>query len=344
MEKIALRFDGGEASNGRLHFYEYSRSQYATARFISTIEHFRRTGTIAERITQSSYVEILVETPREGSFLEVLLVKAQEVAATAISAPLSGLIALVWQLILPRNERTESNIVELARIRLAEEQERTEQERLRAAQVDRYMRILEQGNANTQDALELVRYALDSNNPALARADLDQRRLLEIQNELQQEESRQEEIDRARASVERIDPESLAKLSSRLRPMLPEMALPLKKSAESMSIEGGREGKPLILLNPRNIKEITEKRLDEQVSELTVRVKSYDRDRGVGKVSSVDLPRQLNFAVPPSEQQRLLRKILESMTRGTVVFVCRAYRDKDGQPTSLLLEDVRDVP
>ena len=102
MEEIALRFDGGEAANGRLHFYEYTRSQYATARFITTIEHFRRTGEIAQRITSKSYVEIFVETPKDGSFLEILLVKAQETAAVAVVAPLASLISLVWATLLPR--------------------------------------------------------------------------------------------------------------------------------------------------------------------------------------------------------------------------------------------------
>lgn len=343
MEQISLRFDGGEASNGRLHFYEYTRSQYATARFISTIEHFRRTGNVAERITRASYVEILVATPREGSFLEVLLVKAQEVSATAITAPLGSMISLVWQMILPRSEKTENQIVEMARIRLAEEEQRTEQERLRADQLAILGRIVEQNNATTQEALALTRQALNSTSPALARADLDQRRLLEIVDELNQEEARQDEIDRARASLEGIDTEKLARLTSRLRPMLPEMALPLKKSADTLSIEGGRRGKPLILLNPRNVQEITEKQLDAELSELVVHVKSYDRDRGVGKVSSAKLPRQLNFAVPPIAQAQLLYSILDSMTKSNVVFVCRLYRDKDGQPTSLLLEGIRDV-
>jgi hypothetical protein len=125
--------------------------------------------------------------------------------------------------------------------------------------------------------------------------------------------------------------------------MLPEMALPLNKSASTLVIEGGQKSKPLILLNPENVRELVEKQLDEETTDFVVHVKSYDRDRGVGKVSSHDLPRQLNFSVSPVLQLELLHKILEAMAKEQVVFTCRVFRDRSGEITSLVLEDVQDI-
>src|SRR5690606_39003909 len=128
-------FEGGIADAGQLHFYEYSRSQYARARFLATIEHFRRTEVVAERITLSSNVEILVKSPQTGSFIEDVVVPAlQEGMAAAISTPLSALISYVWHMMINRPEKTDSALAELASVRKAEiaasvlnEQERTKQ-------------------------------------------------------------------------------------------------------------------------------------------------------------------------------------------------------------------------
>jgi len=340
MEKIALRFDGGHAAQGRLHFYEYTRSQYATARFVTTVEHFRRTNEVAQRITRSSYVEIMVETPKEGSFLEILTVKTTEAAATAVSVQLGSLLSHVWSVMLPRNEQSDSEVSEMARIQLAMAQQ---QAQISAQETER-MRILasiiERNSADLSQALDITQRALLSGSAAYGRAELDSTRILEVQKQLQAEKVRQTQIESDRVSLEEIDPEKLNKLTSRLRPMLPEMALPLKKSADTLAIEGGTEQKPLILLNPRNVAELTEKTPEDEAIELTVHVRSYDRDRGVGKVTSDKPPRQLNFSVAPLNQPRLLMKILDAMSRPTVTFLCRRYFDKSGEPTSLLLEDI----
>lgn len=69
METLKIRFQGKLASSGRMHFYEYGRYQYATARFISTLEHFRRTGAVASKITGSAKIDIYIFLfQRKGHF------------------------------------------------------------------------------------------------------------------------------------------------------------------------------------------------------------------------------------------------------------------------------------
>lgn len=340
MEEISLRFNGKEASQGRLHFYEYSRSQYATARFLSTVEHFRRSGRVPPRVTRSTYVDVFVETPKDGSFLEVLLIKSQEAAASAISAPLTSLIALVWNTILPRDQRAETDLLEMAKIQRDEEIERTRQSEQETERLRELRLIIETENATTQQALALADNALKSSNPAYGQSDLLGARIEEIRQELLRENERSLQTRDHADELEKIDAEQLAKLTSKLRPMLTEMALPLKKSADTLQIESGKDQKPLLLLNPRNVAELDEKVLDDVTVELEVHVRSYDRDRGVGKVSSPELTRQLNFVVPPSKQLRLLPDVLDAMAKDTVVFSCRMYRDKSGLPSSLLLQDI----
>jgi hypothetical protein len=67
-ESLSVVYDGALASQGELHFYEYSRAAYGIARLVATIEHFRRTGSVAYKITQGSYVNILIRASEHGSF------------------------------------------------------------------------------------------------------------------------------------------------------------------------------------------------------------------------------------------------------------------------------------
>jgi hypothetical protein len=61
---------------------------------------------------------------------------------------------------------------------------------------------------------------------------------------------------------------------------------------------------------------------------------------GVGKFSSPELPRVLNFIVPLRERDQFRDKILEATKRNRIVLRCRKMLDQSGMPTSLILIDV----
>ncbi|HEV7229027.1 hypothetical protein [Brevundimonas sp.] len=74
LEKISsviTTFHGGETDNGRIEFYEYSRSSYALARLIATVESFRRKGKVPGRITGASNVEVFTQLPEYGSWIYI---------------------------------------------------------------------------------------------------------------------------------------------------------------------------------------------------------------------------------------------------------------------------------
>ena len=73
-EKFSVVYDGGLASEGQLHFYEYGRAAYAVAGLVATVEHFRRTGHVASRISSRSYVDVIINAPERGSFpIDILI-------------------------------------------------------------------------------------------------------------------------------------------------------------------------------------------------------------------------------------------------------------------------------
>lgn len=349
-ELIRVKFDGGLASTGSLHFYEYSRSQYATARFIATIENFRRTGRVAERITVQSNVDIIVKTPQKGSFVEDLLVPAaQQGIAALISAPLSSLISYVWHLLAPRSDKTEMVVNDLAKIRIAEIEAEAaqgarnadvEKERERTRQLETLRTILSEERATTTQALDLLRWALESPNTAIPRAGITRENLLKSRVEIKAEQQRESEFSEHLEQLEAVDEDTINKLTSRLRPMVPEMALPLRRSADRMSLSHGDASTAYAHLDEDVVRAIQTRSTEETVVEVVGHVRSYDRDNGVGKINSDDLHRTLNFVVPVADRRRLRDSILNAMRLDKVKLLCRRVVDDSGLPTSLILIEV----
>jgi hypothetical protein len=129
-------------------------------------------------------------------------------------------------------------------------------------------------------------------------------------------------------------------ITSRLRPMIPEMTLPLRRSAKKMFLGRSRSDQPYIFLDEKIARSLVEKSSEVDIVTITGRVKSYDRDAGIGKFVSDALPRVLNFIIPINDRARLRDLVLEAMRRNRVAISCRRTIDQSGLPTSLTLIDV----
>lgn len=154
-ERFILTFDGGIASEGYIHFYEFGRSTYATARFLNTLEYYRRTGKIPDKITNSRSFEVYSKAPQQGSFFsEVIYSSVQEAAATAINVPLNTLISYVWAMVNPGKEDDEKAIIALAEAMKSSQEQQTKT-------VESIERIVAGQNAIQQDLIDILKEAKD---------------------------------------------------------------------------------------------------------------------------------------------------------------------------------------
>jgi hypothetical protein len=340
-EVLRVQFDGGIASAGRLHFYEYSRAEYALARFVITIEHFRRTEEVVEKIGSRSYVDLFVASPERGSFIQDIVVNViGSGASVIISVPLAALMSYVWHRLAPRQTRTDEILVEIAQLRLAEARQRTIQERERTAQLRIYQSILEDERAPAKDAETIVGEALEGYETLRGSLAVPERDLTAALDELGAEAERERQFEKYKEALEKIDETTFNRLTSRLRPSIKDISLPLRKSATRMSIGDARAKRTFMYMDLAIAEAIQHRRLEEEVVEIEGRVKSYDRDSGAGKFKSPEFPRVLNFIVPISEKARLRDSILSAMRRDRVVLKCRRQVDDSGMPTSIILLDV----
>lgn len=344
-DTVEIRYDGGLAAEGQLHFYEYSRASYGFARLLSTAEHYRRTGHVAQKIRQRNYVELIIVAPKKGSFVtEVIVPAVMEHAPKLAGVSIKALISYIFQLLSPREKKTDETVIELAKIRLAEEKERTAQSREETKRMKELKEIVETQQATTKQALDLVSYAMKTSNRAVARLHEERAVYADMQRELHAEQEREDEIKKVESQLKVLDPKSVARLTSRVRPMVTEMGLPLRKSAKVFTIGAANENKPLAYFDEARVAAVQSKKVEEEPVQITARVKSYDRDAGVGKLVSEEFTRKLNFVVPPDRRSELQAKILRAMSEhvDTVKIEVLRVIDKSKQPTSLILIDVKE--
>ena len=235
--RLSIAYHGGIAEHGQLHFYEQSRASYGFARMLITAEHFRKTGKVAQKIGNKNYVELLVTAPQKGSFItEVVIPTAKAVIPDLATVPLKAIMSYIFQLVATRSATTDENAIELAKIRLAEEKERTAQGQQITRQFETLADIVKTQSATTQQSLDLARYAVKTQNRAVARLNDDKAVYIDMARELEAELQRQKEISKVEDQIRKASPAAIAKLTSRVRPMIGEMGLPLRRSSDYFTV------------------------------------------------------------------------------------------------------------
>lgn len=349
-EKLSLVFDGKLASSGELHFYEYSRASYGFARFISTIETFRRTGQVPKRIVAASNIDLIIKAPNQGSFpIDIIAPLVTSVGTELASIPLKILVEYVMhsvQRLLPSQENA---LLKAAELHLELEKQRTAQiaaqQSGETARLDAIKRMVADQNVTTRAALDLIAQSQAANSSAFERLTETVENVADLRDRLALMEKREESFREYQPELERVEDERMLRLTSKVRPQIAEMALPLRKSASYMAVTSGESRVVSARLNREEAYDINSRRLSDEPSAQAVRLAAYDRDTGVGKIDLLDLDlRRVSFSVPPASRARLRPKIAEAIDKDSAQASFRIFKDQSDQVTSVVLEDIELMP
>lgn len=343
---ISLKFDGGIASVGTIHLYEYSRSQYALSRFITVVERYRQTGEVIDRVTADRTVDMVVSAPKRGSFgLEILIPLVQPVASQMQNVAFDALFGYVWRRLLPPSTTNDAMAVELARVELAREKERTKQLGSREEAETERLRIVAEiaagGHATTQQALALVERALANADPRTLEAGYGPERLIAERHMLSADLTSELELNSYEAQLRAVPSEDLTRLTGKLRPMVSDIALPLRRSATVAAIGTPANDNKFVRLDAERVRRIGDRRVDPRPIEVAGLVRSYDRFSRRGKIESDAFEKTMYFSVDFDDAE-LPPKVISAMRRQKVVCVCNAYRDAADNITSFILRDILD--
>jgi hypothetical protein len=102
-ERLVLSYHGGTAERHALDLYDASRALYGAARFLYTLDNFRLTGHVVERVT-STHVRFELLPSSAGSFefnfeyvKQISELAAPAVAEALAKVPLEAIIGWVTE-------------------------------------------------------------------------------------------------------------------------------------------------------------------------------------------------------------------------------------------------------
>ena len=84
---ITFSFTGGIAENHELSFYEAARFQYAAAKLLYKLEHFRQKGIVLDRVSRKIDADIRVSTAKEGDLPLILVPVSELVSGRGLCSP-----------------------------------------------------------------------------------------------------------------------------------------------------------------------------------------------------------------------------------------------------------------
>lgn len=349
--ELSVVYEGGLATEGQLDFYEYSRAAYGFSRLISTIEVYRRTGRVPQKITRQMKVDLIIRAPEKGSFpidiLAPIIAASGDIKSILSYVPLNVLLKFLLQTVKTLLPQSRDRIIALAELELERDKQRTAQSEQETERIVEIRKIVESGNATTQAALDLLDRQLQKPDTALSNLNENVASLSSLREELSEILDRNTELADHSSSLERIPDRHLAELTKKIRPQIAELGVPLGRSAKVVSITEGRKRAPVAIFDQRRIADIQSRELDEFEENIFIRVIYYDRDGGYGRCDiylnqSDDDPflRKISFSVGANRRNSLRSSLLEAEDIGIVPAKVRYFRDKDSNITSVLVNDV----
>lgn len=324
---LTFKFEGGDPEQNQLNFYDASRFLYGAARFVYTLEHFRQTGRVLSRITERINVDFRVPTPTPGSWVQdIILVSAPIIAEASIKAPISILVAHVFQR-LSGLMGGKKHALELARQLTAQERERTAQERERSAQ---------ESEITTQQAISIIDRLVRER-----RGDDQQRlRLAQAQAELASALAREQALSAYIGELRSITDEQEARLLAQTQPQLAEIGKPLIRSATNLYISNGSIGEPFAFLNRRSVEALSGNVEDPIPTLLVGSITRYDKETGWGKLRNKEFSKPISFVVPSVKKNQINLEVIEAMKEKQVEVSAYRVRDRRGVVRYLVLDKI----
>lgn len=339
-DKIIFSFEGGMATNHELSFYESSRFQYAAARLIYKLEHFRQTGKILERVSEKIDADIRVSAAKEGSWeLEIALASIPALGLS-LSVPLNVLLGYILNSVKPKS-KGQDIAVQLARIELARERERTKQGHIDASRLRSLENIVRSQSATVKEALSLLKdrsYAdVDKACPNI----IESKEELEfIKDELRAEKKYQKMIEPYEAELNNIPAEKIVKLTDMFRKSSKELAYPLRSSATSLSVSFNRNNE-FCVFNRESLEGIADEIQDKIPTYLEGSIKMYDKETGWGKFrNNEQFYKPIPFMVPAGTKKNNLTKISKALASPLMGANFYIVRNSSKEPIRLILDKI----
>lgn len=346
--QITFRFTGGMADKGELNFYEAGRYRYAAARLLYTLEEFRQTGTVKQKLRTFVNVDIVTKSSEPGSFIDPVFVQlAPFIADNYLRMPLEKVLCWVLDRVLPKSNQ-DGRVLALAEAlveshnryaSVALERERTAQAEIeeRRAQFNELVRQLRHRD-DDRETLRRAAQIFRSNANAPYRVADEIGSMEFAADEIEAELERQTALEEYADEIERVGPAEEEDLLQRVRDILPEMAQPLKRSAHCLQLAGANDNDRFFTINGQRVEQI-KKRIRGKAQTYSGNIVRYDKKQGFGKFQIEGVRKMITFRLPVEMRSPYRNKILEAMKSPLVEAIFVPIIDGSGRVVMLIFQD-----
>ncbi|WP_175583485.1 hypothetical protein [Salipiger sp. HF18] len=303
-----------------MNFYEVARFQYAASRLLVKLAQFRQVGRFPKNISNKSNVDIFVKPFTEGSFNIDVDDPGQPKEDQFVDLSLGDLVAYI-------SERVIEKIDEEAMGRSLS--------RLPAARAD--------VSDVTADAVDTAAHELASGNAEIGDfpADLQpllRRRVAEI--------NRDERLLEREGSIKKIDAAREQKLIAMAAPLMSEMAVALRRSAETLEVTStsDRGVNKVLFLDERMASDIETARVDTEITAILCDVVQFNKDNGWGKVKIENGSKVVSFSIPYDLLPSIKQRLIDTMKKDQVYLQTYFVRDRGGDVVRLIVAGILNTP
>jgi len=319
-ESLSFHFEGALADGHRMNFYEAARFQYAAARLMVKLAQFREKGIFVKNITRNSNLGIQLVTQSDGSFnINVEVPDQDPKDELFVKISLSDLIAYVSERII---EKLDENA----------------------------LREIASSERRTQTGADAAETALNKLvEDAMAGKDMTARLPVQVQDSVRRrvaEAYRERRLAENSKAVSLIDFARSQKLVSMSAPLISEMAIALRRSAEVLEITETSAGRsnPILYLNREMAAEIETAVVDDQITPILGDITQFNKDNGWGKLKIENGSKIVNFSIPSDILPKIRTTLIESMRKDQVFLQTYFVRDPGGEVIRLVAVGILPTP
>ncbi len=347
--EIIFNFQGGIADEHELNFYAAARFQYAAARLIYRLEHYRQTGYLLDRMSKKVEADIRVSAAREGSWeLGIILEALPDLVDCSITVPLGAFLGYIFNYIKPKS-KGKSLALKLAKVDLAKEEQRTLQTQEETKRLEIIASLSHSDREPTApEALHVINnynfYQIESIVPGEISG---QQELDYIKNELEAEKEFEKSIEEYKDELDQISPEKLNQIATMFKNAADELAYPLKNSANelSISVPHDKSGsiKKVCVFNKESLEGLSKEYRDETPTYMVGSIKRYDKETGWGQFRNSGLfTKPIPFNVPGGRKNEMLYEVSKAMVSEEIGASFYIVRDKSEKPIRLILNSIEE--
>lgn len=317
VELIKFHFEGALAEKHRMNFYEAARFQYAAARLMVKLGQFRNVGKVSQKITRKNNLDIQLITHAEGSF-NINIEDSAEVPKKGpfLDATLTDLLAFVSDELVGKIDESDH-----------------------------------EGTVTAPTGADTSLIAFVDNLADLIVNDLAY--LHEVPSELQDvvkrrvaELYRERRLSRKADTLRQITTVRRRKLIAATAPLFSQMAIALRRSADTLEVHSSVDGldRPLLYLNQTMASEIETAKVDDKITTLLGDIEQFNKQNGWGKFKFEGGTKTVSFNIPYHLLDDMKQRLIDMMKVDLVNLQTYCVRDATGEIVRLIAVGILPTP